>query len=262
MSTASASPNKTFTALIKYSRRTSLRLNVPPPAKRRLPNQPAAERHLQAYFVNPVTQQEIDRVGWSGTVNPKSRKDFVMDVESNYYGDKVNYFLQRHFTTTLTRDGATLHHQVTIDLINQTVCGSYVRTSYLVNLRLYVGQDASALSGNLLPVRYANPASPSGTSLVDGWLPEIMCHGGHGQAVFKYDTQWQVGAGSTYSIYWQKQPGTVSDTIDVSWADGSGHTYTVGGSLAQDQLIKLSPAGVTLTAGQPAQGTLPRLSLG
>jgi hypothetical protein len=48
----------------------------------------------------------------------------------------------------------------------------------------------------------------------------------------------------------------------VTWNDGNSHTYTVSGDLGQDRVITLRLTGVTLTAGQPAQATLPSLSLG
>jgi putative NADPH-quinone reductase len=80
--------------------------------------------------------------------------------------------------------------------------------------------------------------------------------------VFRYDTPWTAQAGATETIYWQKQPGTLNDAIDVTWNEGAGHTYKAGGSLAQDRIITLSSTAVTLTAGQPAQATLPSLSLG
>lgn len=185
-----------------------------------------------------------------------------MEVESNYYGGKVNYFLTRLYSVVLTRKGGTLHHQVTVDLVNNTPCFSYDRASYKVDVRLLVGAKATSLSDNLIPVKYSNPAPPSGTRLLDGWLPYVLCGGGRARAVFKYDTPWPVADGGLDQIYWQKQPGTVNDRIDVTWSDGNGHTYKVGGSLAQDRIINLSPTGATLTAGQPAQATLPSLSLG
>ena len=225
-------------------------------------NSLAASRHLQAYFNNAVAQQEIERVGWSGSFNPTASQDYMMEVESNYYGDKVNYFLSRHYTVTLTRKGGTLQHQVTVDLVNNTPCASYIRASYNVNVRLYVTANASGASSNLAPVRYPNPAPPPGSRLMDGWVHFVPCGGGKGRAAFTYDTPWQAADGVSDQIYWQKQPGTVNDTINVTWNDGSGHTYKVGGSLAADRIISLSPTGVTLTAGQPAQATLPSLSLG
>jgi hypothetical protein len=222
----------------------------------------AAARHIQAYFNNTTAENEVDRVGWSGSVNPTGSQNYMMEVESNYYGDKVNYFVQRHYTVVLTRSGNTLHHTITVDLVNNTACGSYVRTSYKVNLRLFVSAATTALSDNLIRVVYANPAPPPGMRLLDGWLPYINCGGGRGHAVLKYDTPWPAAVGASDQIYWQKQPGTVSDTIGVTWNDGSGHTFKVAGSLAQDRIINLSTTGVTLTAGQPAQATLPSLSLG
>jgi hypothetical protein len=222
----------------------------------------AGQRHLQVYFNNGVVNSEIDRVGWSGALNPTSTQDYMMEVESNYYGDKVNYFLTRHYSVIFTRQGAKLHHQVTVDFVNSTRCFSYDRTSYKANLRLFVGANASALKSNLIPVKYRNPAPPTGARALDGWQPDVLCAGGRGRAVFQFDTPWAVHDRGLAQIYWQKQPGTLNDRIDVTWIDGNGHTYKMSGNLSQDRIISLSPNGVTLLTGRPAQATLPSLSLG
>ena len=222
----------------------------------------AAQRHIQAFFNDASAEQEIERVGWSGSVNPTKSTDYMMEVEANYFGDKDNYFLQRHYTVVLTRKGGTLHHQVTVDFVNDTPCGSYVRTAYKANIRLFISAAATAATDNLRAVKYPNPAPPPGMRLLDGWLADVLCSGGRARAVFSYDTPWPGDNGSPYEIYWQKQPGTVNDKIDVTWNDGSGHTVKVTGSLSADQVISLSATGVLLTAGQPAQATLPSLSLG
>lgn len=222
----------------------------------------AAERHLQAYFNNTTAEQEIERVGWSGSVNPVTSPDFMMEVESNYYGDKVNYFLTRQYSVVLTRSGGILHHQITVSYVNSTRCFSYARTSYKADARLLVSGDATSLSNNLRPVKYANPAPPAGLKMLDGWPADVLCNGGRGTAVFKYDTPWAPDGGGVESIYWQKQPGTVADKINVTWNDGSGHPFKVAGNLTADRIISLSATGVSLTAGQPAQATLPSLSLG
>lgn len=222
----------------------------------------AAARHLQAYFNNSTAEAEIDRVGWSGIVNPTQAHDYMMEVESNYYGDKANYFVTRAYNLVLTLKGRTLEHQVTVAIVNNTPCGSFVRASYNDNVRLYVAGNASSTSDTLAPVRYSNPAPPRGSRLMDGWLHFIPCNGGAARAVFKYNTPWTVNDIGLDQIYWQKQPGTLNDKIEVSWTYSGGHTYKVGGNLAQDRILNLSPTGVTLTAGQPAQATLPTLSLG
>jgi hypothetical protein len=35
----------------------------------------ASQRHLQAYFINPSVEDEVSRVGWSGTLNPTHEQD-------------------------------------------------------------------------------------------------------------------------------------------------------------------------------------------
>lgn len=226
----------------------------------------AADHHLQAYFTNDLVQTEIARVGWSGRVNPNSNADFLMEVESNYGGDKANYFVSRHYTVVLVRAGSILHHTVIVDLINASpaAAGVFAHTFYEVNIRLYVGAQASNLSDNLKPVKYADPAPPADTRLFDGWLNpiQIQCCGDKGHAVFAYDTQWTPSPRGLYEIYWQKQPGTVNDSVDLIWNAGNGKTFTVAGDLGQDRVIALTSAGVALSVGQAGQATLPSLSLG
>lgn len=225
-------------------------------------NDLATQHHIQAYFNSPMVESEIDRISWSGTLNPASSKDFLFEVESNYDGDKANYWLNRQYTVTLTRQDETLHHRVVVDLINRTPAGSFVRVDYKVNIRLYIWGDAKLTSDNLLPVRYPNPSPPSGFRLIDGWLPPLGCCGAQARAVFEYDTPWHTDRGGRHQIYWQKQPGTVDDKVDVIWNDGSGGTFSVSGSLNQDLEIDLVPRGVLLNWGASGQAALPNLSLG
>ena len=225
-------------------------------------NDLVAGRHLQAYFSSDPVEKEIGRVGWSGAVNPDGARDYMMEVESNYYGDKANYFVTRHYTVVLTHKGGTLHHQVTVDLVNDEPCGAELRTSYRVNIRLYVGAIASSISDNLRAVLYPNPEAPVGVRLLDGWLPDIPCSGGRGQAIFDYDTPWPVQDNGRTQIYWQKQPGTLNDGAVVIWNTGAGKSYQVNGDLGQDRRITLTPSGVTIAATSAAQAKLPSLSLG
>lgn len=221
----------------------------------------AAERHIQAYFNNPTTEAEIVRVGWSGSIKPTDASDFVMEIESNYYGTKSNYFVVRHFTVQLTRVGSKLHHEVIVDLVNNEPFGLEPRETYKADIRLYINNNVSAPSNNLTPVRYSNPQPPAGTTFMDGWL-FVNCCGGRGRAVFAYDTPWPAQGGRAGEVYLQKQPGTVADGIDVVWNDGSGHVYKASGTFDQDLLLRLSPIDVTIGPGHAAQATLPSLSLG
>jgi hypothetical protein len=225
-------------------------------------NDLAAGRHLQAYFNNDTVQKEIDQFGWSGTLNPIGAKDYMMEVESNLGGTKANYFVVRHFTVELTRNGSVLHHKVTIDLQDNMPFSYRPNEFYRAYLRLYVSDTASSGSDNLRAVQYPNPAPPAGLTVIDGWVPLFHGYGHSAEAVFEYDTPWTANRRGESQLYWQKQPGTVSDQVDVTWNDGSGHTYTVSGDLGQDRIISLTPQGVTLTPGRPAQAQLPSLNLG
>jgi Protein of unknown function (DUF4012) len=225
-------------------------------------NDLAAARHLQAYFNDAAVETEMDRYGWSGALNPTDTSDFMMEVESNLGGTKANYFVTRHYAVELTHNGRFLHYKVTVDLVNEMPKVPNFAVYYHAYVRLYVGSTSSSTSDNLKAVKYPNPAPPAGTRMIDGWLPAIQGYGGHGQAVFEYDTPWQVDDSGQVTIYWQKQPGTVIDKVDVSWNDGSGHTYKVSGDLGQDRVITLTATGVILTPGQPAKAKLPSLSLG
>jgi hypothetical protein len=182
-------------------------------------------------------------------------QEFMFEVEDNF-GSKANYYLTRRYAVTLKRQGGTLHHTVTVDFVNNTPYGSYDRTYYHADVRLFLTDVVGYKATNLTPVKYANPSPPPGTRLLDGWVL-VPCCGSHVQAAFEYDTIWPVTEKGPYQIYWQKQPGTLNDPLTVTW---NGKTVT--GDLARDRVITLASNGVALTAGQQARATLPSLDLG
>jgi hypothetical protein len=220
----------------------------------------AAERHLQTFFNNEAAQNEIDRVGWSGALNPAGMLDHLMEVESNYWGTKSNYFLARHFTLVLTHRDGNLHHKLVVDMVNDDPHGLDGRFTYKADVRLYVGSSASVTSNNLRSVRYSNPVPPNGTGLIDGWL-FVDCCGSRGQAVIEYDTPWQADPKGLHRVYWQKQPGTTADPVDLMWTT-ENQSFRASGDLGQDRVITLTPNGISFSVGHAAQVTLPSLSLG
>jgi hypothetical protein len=89
----------------------------------------------------------------------------------------------------------------------------------------------------------------------------VNCGGGHAQAIFDYDTPWLGANHGGPQIYWQKQPGTSIDDIDVTWSNGSGASYRAHGDLREDRTITLTPTSVTLNPAQSGQAILPSLGL-
>ncbi|TAN34570.1 DUF4012 domain-containing protein [bacterium] len=221
----------------------------------------AAHRHLQVYFDNPSAEGEISRVGWSGSINLAGTQDYMMEIESNYYGNKANYFLKRHYTVVLTRSGGTLHHKVLVELINNEPLGEEARVTYIADTRLYVPASASATTDNLPAVLIPNPTAPAGTRTLDGWLV-VPCCAGRSEAIFEYDTPWPLHELGPETIYWQKQPGIFNDMLEVVWNAGTSTRFTASGDLAQDLVISLSSNGLTLSSGVPAQAAIPNLNLG
>jgi len=224
-------------------------------------NELAAARHVQAYFNSDAVEGEFHRVGWTGVLNPSSSREFMMEVEDNYNGNKSNYFVERHFTVELSRRGDLLHHKVTVDLVNHEPYGLLGRSGYHVSFRFFTSDQALGLSDNLTAVRYANPAALPGLRMTDGWLPDIPCCGARGRAEFEFDTRWPLRDRGNAQIYWQKQPGTAADGAVIRWNDGNGHVFTATTQLGQDLLIGLSPTGIKIEPGQPGQAKLPTLSL-
>jgi len=224
-------------------------------------NDLAQTHHLQAYFNNGPVQAEIGRFGWSGTLNPTKSHDFMMEVESNLGSTKANYFVTRHYTVVLTHSGKLLHHKITVDLVNNMPYFYRPDEFYRAYMSMFVSSNATGLSINLRPTKYPDPKPPAGTRLLAGWL-NTPGYGSRGEAVFEYNTPWQADASGNDALYWQKQPGTVNDAIDLVWNDGKGHSFKAKGVLSLDLLITLTPTSVALDAGHRAQATLPSLSLG
>jgi len=221
-----------------------------------------AHRNLQVYFNNPAVGAEMDRFGWSGALNPTHASDFMMETEANLGGTKANYFLSRSYTVRLTRNGNLLHHTVMVDLTDNMPYSYHPGDYYHAYATLYMSDKSSGGSDNLTRGKYASQSPPSGMHLLDGWIMAIPGGGGKTRAVFDYDTPWQPDDQGVARIYWQKQPGTLNDKIQVIWESLSHATTTVSGELGQDQVINLAWDRVTLTPGQPAKAKLPTISLG
>jgi Protein of unknown function (DUF4012) len=238
--------------------------SLPPerwPALLGILNDLASARHLQVYFNNQSVETQVTQFGWSGGLNTSTSYDFMAEVEGNLGATKANYFVTRHYTVVLTKKGSLLHHKVTVDLVNNTPYFYRPNDYYAVYFRLIVSGNASSLSDNLSRGQYASPSAPAGTQQLAGWL-NIPGYGNRGEAIFEYDTPWVSIWRGEYQIYWEKQQGTLTDKVDVTWNDGSGHAYSASGDLSQDRVITLTGTGILLGPAQPAQAKLPSLSLG
>ena len=114
---------------------------------------------------------------------------------------------------------------------------------------------------HLTPDRYPSDEQPTGLKLADGWLnievTNLKLGFGTYQVVIDYTTDLGDLAGG-HEIYWQKQAGTLTDKVHVTFQSG-GKSYTADSDLAQDRLLTLTPQGLKVTAANVAAAHLPIL---
>ncbi len=223
----------------------------------------AAQRHLQTFFHNSPAETEMGNIGWSGALNPAKTSDYLNVVEANLGGTKANYFLTRKYDLALTKVGNTLHHQLTISYEDDSTLAN--TNYYSCYLRMFVPAYATGLSSQGLRAdKYPPPDSPSGLKMTDGWFAlnvNPRTSKGTSEVVLTYDTPWQPDAAGDEVIYWQKQPGTGPDIVNVTMkADGRSSSAT--GDVSQDRKIVINATGVVkIVPGQAGSAHLPGLSL-
>ena len=220
-------------------------------------------RHLQVYFNNEAAETEMGRISWAGgRLTSTSDRESMLEVESNFGGTKANHFIERTYDLSLVNDNGKLHHHLVINLKNSTPVGYEGGRHYDGYLRFYYPASATdAVIQNLTRDRYPSDEKPNAAKLADGWVlldPKNQRLGyATQQVVIDYTTELG-NARQVYDIYWQKQAGTLSDKVHVSYQTG-GRTFTADTDLSQDRLLTLTPQGVQALAGNVPIAHLPIL---
>jgi hypothetical protein len=190
-------------------------------------------------------------------VKPAAGEETMMEVESNFGGDKANHWLARSYSLALTVVGGKLHHDLTVSFVNSTPPGYAGGQTYNCYVRLYYPTFGTGASyhgpGTVKPTDELHP----GFNLVDGWFNiKVKANAGSGTARIGF--VWDTPLSSTLntSIYWQKQAGTIADPIKVTYIV-NGKTYTASSNLSEDRIVILSPTAITIQPGRAGQAQLP-----
>jgi len=227
-------------------------------------NTAVQQRHLQVYFNNDTAEKEMGNLFWAGAmVAPGAQPDTMLEVESNYGGDKANHFLERTYDLTLTVENGKLRHHLVVNLTNSTPFGYLGGRNYSGYLRFYYPGSASGMTtGGLLTNKYPNDEKPTGLRLADGWFfLELDNFKTGATASGHYTVDYVTAAGDLaqgHSIYWQKQAGTLADKIHITFKDGA-KTYTADTDLGQDRILKLTPQGLSVQPGNLPAARLPSI---
>ena len=220
-------------------------------------------RHLQVYFNNQPAETEMGRINWAGgTPVPTAGRELMLEVESNFSGNKSDHFIERSYDLSLVNSNGKLRHHLVISLRNATPDGYLGGRQYTCYLRYYYSASSGdAVTQHLTRDRYPSDERPNGLKLADGWLnieiTNLKLGFGTYQVVIDYTTDLGDLPGG-HQIYWQKQPGTLSDKVHISFQSG-GRTYAVDSDLGQDRLLTLMPNGLQVTAANVAAAHLPIL---
>ena len=224
-------------------------------------NTAVTQKHLQVYFNDATAQSGMANFGWAGQlIGASSQQEFLMEVESNFGATKANHFMQRRYDLKLVAEGATLKHNLTVTLKNSTPTGYVNGRYYRVYVRVYVPANATGLSAqNLFRDRLPTQEQQKGLALMDGWWQvNVDPRLGYGTSTFIFSWNTPLSGDAGHSIYWQKQSGTLSDAITVSYTAG-GHTTTAQTDLTQDRLLALTPNQIEVRAGTGGGAQLPTL---
>jgi hypothetical protein len=220
-------------------------------------------RHLQVHFDAPGVQQQAARLGFSELLNPQKAADFLLETEDNYGGSKSDYFITRAFHLELTHTGPVLQHRLTVTLHDGAPADRpYDGPQYYAYLRVTMPAGAthvtvsSARSAEYAPIQAParrTQVPPPGAQVAGGWIFILVGDGlsGNYQATFSWDTPWAPPAAGSSSLYWQKQPGTVRDAVQVTWSNG-GATASATSDLSQDRVVTFGSNGVVVSPAPPS----------
>jgi len=156
-----------------------------------------------------------------------------------------------------------LQHKVVVTVKNSTPNGYLGGRVYNAYVRFYYPQGATGMAtAGLQASRYPSDEKLSGLQLADGWgYVEIkdLKPGAFATQQFSFEyTTDLTDLTEGHSIYWQKQAGTLTDRVKVSFQNG-GKTFTADTDLSSDRVIRLTPQGVAITPGNAAAAHLPIL---
>jgi hypothetical protein len=228
-------------------------------------NNSVQQRHLQVYFNNDSAEKEMASIFWAGAmVAPGPQPETMLEVESNYGGDKANHFLERTYDLTLSVENGKLSHHLVVNLKNSTPAGYLGGRNYSGYLRFYYPSSATGMATQgLLTNKYPNDEKLTGLQLADGWFfLELDNYKAGATSSGQYTFDYVTAPGDLaqgHSIYWQKQAGTQADKVHITFKNG-GKTYTADTDLGQDRILKLSAQGLSVQAGNVPAANLPSIT--
>lgn len=188
-------------------------------------------KHTLIAVASPNTAKVFQTLGWDGSVREpdcpilgegRCLSDYAYLVESNLGVNKANYFLTRQLVDNINLTGeGTISHDLKVSYTNRATSLSWPAGNYKNYARLYLPPSTTiisvAIDGLVLdPQNYHIYAERGKTVL--GLLIEVPINSTVNLQV-GYRLASTLGPkSSTYSYYWQKQPGTSDDPFTIKFS--------------------------------------------
>lgn len=207
-----------------------------------------SQKHVQLHIKDPVIQQQINVLGWSGEAVPPAcdgncEQIWLGLVEANVGVNKANYFIDRSAKLNSTLATGLWEHELSVTLTNSArgegVDGEH---DYKTYLRVMAPRDANfdrvtvkGPSGSVT----SSPEVVYGKDRVEaGVLVEVPA--GQSRVVtFLWSDKASVDLENegTVKLYWRKQAGTVTHPVEGSINLPGGRRFEYNADLGKD-LVK------------------------
>lgn len=188
------------------------------------------QKHLMLTFDDPTLSAFIKTKGWNQPLPPlyfnpaddaHETRDYVAIVEANVGANKVNRFLEREifYEMTIGRD-ADLVAKLKINYTNKSLAETWPAGKYVNFLRVYVPFAASLFeyqNGDLKNLEEVELTSQGNLTVFSTYV-EVPIKS-QKEVIFTYRLPKNIKLedAPTYSIYFQKQAGTLSDPLEFKF---------------------------------------------
>ncbi|MBU2025988.1 DUF4012 domain-containing protein, partial [Patescibacteria group bacterium] len=186
------------------------------------------EKNTLLSVSTPASDHAFSALGWNGELrtppcpilDQTCYSDYAMLVDSNLGVNKANYFLRRSLALDVTiSDKLALSHLLTVQYQNTSTSGAWPAGTYKNYSRLYLPEgaifDSLKVDGITLGEEAVSLSAEHGRTVV-GFLVQVPINSSVKVELAYRLSHSLLQEGATYSLYWQKQPGTAPDPLTIT----------------------------------------------
>jgi hypothetical protein len=187
-------------------------------------NDQLESKQILLYMRDSVAQNVLVQENWAGAIATTVNEDYLMVTDANLASLKTDEVMERHYTYTVAQEKNGAVATLTIKYRN-TGKFDWKTTRYNTYIRVYVPSGSVLLSSSGAQLRERSQTPGQVETLTELGKTVFAAFksiepGTESELVLKYTlpagvaAQWQAGK---YTMVWQKQPGMVRPTIDVTF---------------------------------------------